>query len=160
MSKTSIVKANKIEIKENNLAKINTINIDQYVEKTNLNDLTEESNVIKDIELKKELITFKNKNNKKYIDNSISIKSLRKIKTLLNTSNTANIEKLHKKSSLDSNSVNNIDDESLLILILCLLLPPLAVFLIHGVETKLFISLILTCFLWIPGVIYALLVCF
>ena len=159
-AKTSIINSDKDKIKENNISKINTPNIDKYVEKSNLNNLIEELNVTKDVELKKEFITLNNKINKKNIDNSISIKSLIKIKNILNTSNIVNIEKLHKKASLYSNSANDLGVEELLILILCLLLPPLAVFLIHGVETRLFISLILTCLFWIPGVIYALLVCF
>lgn len=44
---------------------------------------------------------------------------------------------------------------SLLTIILNILLPPLAVFLNHGLGTKFLISLLLTLVGWLPGVIYA-----
>lgn len=50
------------------------------------------------------------------------------------------------------------DDESILLIILAVLLPPLAVYLHQGeVNDKFWISLILTILGWFPGVIYALL---
>lgn len=45
---------------------------------------------------------------------------------------------------------------SILTIILSFLLPPLAVFLKHGLGTEFLISLLLTLVGWIPGVIYAL----
>jgi uncharacterized membrane protein YqaE (UPF0057 family) len=51
------------------------------------------------------------------------------------------------------------DTDLLLLVILCLLLPPLAVYLSEGSwNTICWISLILTLFFWIPGVIFALIV--
>jgi len=47
---------------------------------------------------------------------------------------------------------------SLLTIILNILLPPLAVFLKHGVGTTLLISILLTLLAWLPGVIHAFLV--
>ena len=48
---------------------------------------------------------------------------------------------------------------TLLLVILAILLPPLAVYLHQGeINNKFWLSLILTLLLWIPGVIYALLV--
>lgn len=44
---------------------------------------------------------------------------------------------------------------SLLTIILNLLLPPLAVFMKHGVGSTLLISILLTILGWIPGVIHA-----
>jgi uncharacterized membrane protein YqaE (UPF0057 family) len=44
---------------------------------------------------------------------------------------------------------------SLLTIILCILLPPLAVFLNHGLGKEFLISLLLTLVGWLPGVIYA-----
>ncbi|WP_179353514.1 YqaE/Pmp3 family membrane protein [Winogradskyella vidalii] len=44
---------------------------------------------------------------------------------------------------------------SIITIILCLLLPPLAVFLKHGLGKEFLISLILTLVGWLPGVIYA-----
>lgn len=45
-----------------------------------------------------------------------------------------------------------------LLIVLCILLPPLAVFLKFGIGTEFWISLILTLIFWLPGVIYALIV--
>ena len=44
---------------------------------------------------------------------------------------------------------------SLLTIILSILLPPLAVFLKHGLSSEFLISLLLTLLGWLPGVIYA-----
>jgi len=52
-------------------------------------------------------------------------------------------------------------DNTILLVILAILLPPLAVYLHEGaINTKFWISLVLTLLLWVPGVIYALLVVF
>ena len=47
---------------------------------------------------------------------------------------------------------------SLITIILNILLPPLAVFMKHGLGSTFFISIILTLIGWIPGVIHAFLV--
>lgn len=47
---------------------------------------------------------------------------------------------------------------SILTIILSVLLPPLAVFLKHGVGKDLLINIILTLLAWVPGVIHALIV--
>lgn len=44
---------------------------------------------------------------------------------------------------------------SLLTIILSILLPPVAVFLKHGIGTTLLISILLTFLGWLPGVIHA-----
>lgn len=44
--------------------------------------------------------------------------------------------------------------------VLCILLPPLAVFLKFGIGTEFWISVLLTLLFWIPGVIYAFIVIF
>lgn len=46
----------------------------------------------------------------------------------------------------------------MLIIILNILLPPLAVFLEHGLNQDFWINLILTIIGWIPGVIHAFIV--
>lgn len=46
----------------------------------------------------------------------------------------------------------------MLTIILNILLPPLAVYLNHGVGTTLLISVILTLIGWLPGVIHAFIV--
>jgi uncharacterized membrane protein YqaE (UPF0057 family) len=61
--------------------------------------------------------------------------------------------KKNKKKSGDA------DTNTLLLVILAILLPPLAVYLHEGeINTKFWISLLLTILFWIPGVIYALIV--
>jgi uncharacterized membrane protein YqaE (UPF0057 family) len=44
---------------------------------------------------------------------------------------------------------------SILSIVLAILLPPLAVFLKHGLGGKFLISILLTLIGWLPGVIYA-----
>ncbi|MGB3151093.1 MAG: YqaE/Pmp3 family membrane protein [Maribacter sp.] len=44
---------------------------------------------------------------------------------------------------------------SILTIILNILLPPLAVFMKHGVGTTLLVSILLTMLAWLPGVIHA-----
>lgn len=43
-----------------------------------------------------------------------------------------------------------------LLIVLCIILPPLAVYLKFGISTEFWISILLTLLFWIPGVIYAL----
>ena len=51
------------------------------------------------------------------------------------------------------------DTNTLLLVILAILLPPLAVYLHQGeINNKFWISLLLTLLFWLPGVIYALIV--
>ena len=51
------------------------------------------------------------------------------------------------------------DDDQVLLIILSILLPPLAVYLYEDeINSKFWISLLLTLIFWIPGVVYALLV--
>lgn len=60
--------------------------------------------------------------------------------------------KLHKQNGA-------ADERTLLLVILAILLPPLAVYLHQGkINSKFWISLILTLLLWLPGMIYSLLV--
>jgi len=47
---------------------------------------------------------------------------------------------------------------SLVTILLNILLPPLAVFMQHGVGTTLLISIVLTLLAWLPGVIHAFIV--
>jgi uncharacterized membrane protein YqaE (UPF0057 family) len=54
---------------------------------------------------------------------------------------------------------NEPSTNTILLVILAILLPPLAVYLHEGViNTKFWISLLLTLLFWLPGVIYALIV--
>jgi len=61
--------------------------------------------------------------------------------------------KAHKKAGEEPST------NTLLLVILAILLPPLAVFLHQGeINSKFWISLLLTLIFWLPGVIYALIV--
>jgi uncharacterized membrane protein YqaE (UPF0057 family) len=71
--------------------------------------------------------------------------------------------KVHLKSLKgklkDFKKNRSAEDQKVLLAILAILLPPLAVYLHQGViNTKFWISILLTLCFWIPGVIYALLV--
>lgn len=68
---------------------------------------------------------------------------------------------IYKKYKSDKKSGKATDNNTLLMAILCVLLPPLAVYL-HENEFngKFWLSLLLTLLFWLPGVIYALLVIF
>lgn len=48
---------------------------------------------------------------------------------------------------------------SILTIILCILIPPLAVFLEKGLGKDFIINLILSLIFWVPGIIHALYVC-
>ena len=64
-----------------------------------------------------------------------------------------------KKFKKAKRSGADADTNTLLLVILAILLPPLAVYLHQGeINNKFWISLILTILFWIPGVIYALVV--
>jgi uncharacterized membrane protein YqaE (UPF0057 family) len=70
-------------------------------------------------------------------------------------------KKLLKEYKADKKAGHKEETDQVLLAILAILLPPLAVYLKEGeVNTKFWISLILTLLFWIPGVIFALLVVF
>jgi uncharacterized membrane protein YqaE (UPF0057 family) len=60
------------------------------------------------------------------------------------------------------NAGDEVSTNELLLAILCVILPPLAVYLHQGKVTnnKFWISLLLTILFWVPGIIYAILVVF
>ncbi len=75
-----------------------------------------------------------------------------------NSTETAATKSVQQVSK--TKSVPAADDVDLvLIIILCFLLPPLAVYLSEGLTTNFWIDLILTLLLFIPGIIFALIVC-
>lgn len=70
-------------------------------------------------------------------------------------------KKLLKEYRADKRSGRVAETDQVLLAILAILLPPLAVYLKEGeVNSRFWISLILTLLFWIPGVIFALLVVF
>jgi uncharacterized membrane protein YqaE (UPF0057 family) len=59
--------------------------------------------------------------------------------------------------AIDVNGDESKDDvEFLIILILCFLLPPLAIYLLQGINFNFWVSIVLTILFWIPGVLFAL----
>lgn len=70
-------------------------------------------------------------------------------------------KKMMKEYRADKRAGKAAETDQVLLAILAILLPPLAVYLKEGeVNSKFWISLILTLLFWIPGVVYALLVVF
>lgn len=70
-------------------------------------------------------------------------------------------KKMLKDYRADKRAGKAAETDQVLLAILAILLPPLAVYLKEGeVNSKFWISLILTLLFWIPGVVYALLVVF
>ncbi|MFL5731420.1 MAG: YqaE/Pmp3 family membrane protein [Cytophagaceae bacterium] len=52
---------------------------------------------------------------------------------------------------------NRSDIDQTLLIIIAILLPPLAVYLVDGISTPFWIDVILTLLLWLPGAVYAVL---
>jgi uncharacterized membrane protein YqaE (UPF0057 family) len=70
-------------------------------------------------------------------------------------------KKMIKEYRADKRSGRAAETDQVLLAILAILLPPLAVYLKEGeVNSRFWISVILTLLFWIPGVIFALLVVF
>lgn len=70
-------------------------------------------------------------------------------------------KKMLKDYRADKRAGRAAETDQVLLAILAILLPPLAVYLKEGeVNSKFWLSLILTLLFWIPGVVYALLVVF
>lgn len=68
-------------------------------------------------------------------------------------------KKVLKEYKADKRAGREADTSLLLLVILAILLPPLAVYLKEGeINSRFWISLILTLLFWIPGVIFALLI--
>ena len=88
--------------------------------------------------------------------------SLKEFKKLSKKERRERVKEVKKEIKEFKQQKRNGEDPStntLLLVILAILLPPLAVYLHEGViNNKFWISLILTLLFWIPGVIYALIV--
>lgn len=69
------------------------------------------------------------------------------------------VKKQVKEYKKEKRNGNEPSTNTLLLVILSILLPPLAVYLHEGeINSKFWISLLLTLLFWLPGVIYALVV--
>ena len=64
-----------------------------------------------------------------------------------------------KKYKKEKRRTGAADTDTLLLVILAILLPPLAIYLHQGeINNKFWLGLILTLLFWVPGIIYALIV--
>lgn len=64
-----------------------------------------------------------------------------------------------KKYKKEKRRTGAADTDTLLLVILAILLPPLAIYLHQGeINNKFWLGLILTLLFWLPGIIYALIV--
>lgn len=88
---------------------------------------------------------------------------------IANEQNAVAFEELKKVSEVAPVEIKTVDSKNsgggsdvhiVLLVLLAILIPPLAVFLVDGIGNKFWISLILTLLFWVPGVVYALLVVF
>jgi uncharacterized membrane protein YqaE (UPF0057 family) len=69
------------------------------------------------------------------------------------------VKKALKQFKAEKRAGKEPSDNTILLVILAILLPPLAVYLHEGeINTRFWISLILTLLFWLPGVIYALII--
>ncbi|HEY1112088.1 MAG TPA: YqaE/Pmp3 family membrane protein [Chitinophagaceae bacterium] len=69
------------------------------------------------------------------------------------------VKKAIKQHKADKRAGKQADTNTILLVILAILLPPLAVYLHEGaINNRFWISLLLTLLFWIPGVIYALII--
>lgn len=87
---------------------------------------------------------------------NIFLKETKKIK--MNRAGSLGIDRMVNKAK--TSSMNDNDINLLLLVILAILLPPLAVFLVRGIGGAFWLDLLLTIFFWLPGMIYALIVIF
>ncbi len=72
-----------------------------------------------------------------------------------------NLSFISSRFANNANTASYHGDVDLLILVLlAIFVPPLSVFLVKGLRNEFWIDIILTCLLWFPGIIYALIVIF
>jgi uncharacterized membrane protein YqaE (UPF0057 family) len=98
------------------------------------------------------------------LDDAVTMDAMREFKSLSRVERKMRLSNAKKaikeyKEAKKSGTASDTSTNTLLLVILAILLPPLAVALHEGgINTKFWISLLLTLCFWIPGVIYALIV--
>lgn len=102
--------------------------------------------------------TYVSKEDEVMVKNAVAaFKSLSKTEKKSRISEAKQLLKDYKANKASDEAETN----TILLAILAILLPPLAVYLHeNAINTKFWISLLLTLIFWIPGVIYALIVIF
>ncbi len=109
------------------------------------------------VESKKDSATaYVSKDDEAMVKNAVAaFKSLSKKERKAKIADAKQMLKIYKAEKAAGEPSTN----TLLLAILAILLPPLAVYLYEDeINTKFWLSLLLTCLYWIPGVIYALFV--
>lgn len=95
-------------------------------------------------------------------DPAVVKKAVEEFKSLSRKERKARVKetkKALKAFKADKRAGKAPSENTVLLVILAILLPPLAVYLHQGeVNTKFWISLLLTLLFWLPGVVYALIV--
>lgn len=90
-----------------------------------------------------------------------AVEEFRKLSRHERKSRIKEVKKLLKEHKADKRAGRAAETDQVLLAILAILLPPLAVYLKEEeVNSRFWISVILTLLFWIPGVIFALLVVF
>ena len=90
--------------------------------------------------------------------------ALKEYKSLSRSEKKSRLKEVKKqikklKADKKAGKLSKAETAMWLLIVLCILLPPLAVYLHQGeVNSKFWISILLTILFWIPGVIYALIV--
>jgi uncharacterized membrane protein YqaE (UPF0057 family) len=101
------------------------------------------------------------------IDNAVATDAVREFKSLSRVDRKMRIAQAKaalkefkaQKAAAKAASLTEPSTNTVLLVILAILLPPLAVALHeHGINGKFWLSLLLTLLFWLPGVIYALIV--
>lgn len=109
------------------------------------------------IESKKDSATaFVSKDDEAMVKNAVAaFKSLSKKERKTRIADAKELMKNYRAEK----AAGDVSSNTVLLAILAILLPPLAVYLHEGdINSKFWISLLLTLLFWIPGVIYALIV--
>lgn len=95
-------------------------------------------------------------------DEAVVMDAMHEFKSLTRVEKKMRLKEVKKevaKFKDEKKSGNAPSTSTLLLVILALLLPPLAVYLHEGdINGKFWLSILLSLFFWIPGVIYALIV--
>ena len=88
-------------------------------------------------------------------DNQNAVQDKQVVKKISKIKERFLLKRFSKIVKRNNHFISPPEDEVLLV-ILAILLPPLAVYLLEGLTTNFWIDVILTLFFWLPGIIFAL----
>jgi uncharacterized membrane protein YqaE (UPF0057 family) len=145
-SKRTVLPQNKPQLK-NEVVSIQRIEPQAHSETVNKPAITAENSVMSS----QNISNRKSFNHKKSVQTAI--KTIRSFKPIPSMQ--------HEQVNLNTGTGAKGSDEEILLIILCILLPPLAVYLFENkIGINFWVDLILTLLFWFPGMIFAFLVCF